>query len=296
MSLLTVKRNIKSKPVLLGAHFSIAGGLENALKDAMAYGCSTCQIFTKNSQTWRERVLSEKEIEVFTDVRNGSDVKIIASHTSYLINLATPDTEKRKKSCAALQKELERSDVLGLQYVILHPGSHMGTGEKEGLCRIIDSLKEVLSRAPTTRPVILIETTAGQGSHLGYRFEQLAEILNGVGDANHFGVCLDTAHIFSAGYDIRTKTTYRRTLDRFDSLIGLKHLKFIHLNDSQKMLNSHVDRHAHIGEGLIGAAAFQCIMKDVKLQHIPKVIETPKERGDIDWDAINLKRLRAMIA
>ncbi len=285
----------RTSQALLGAHFSIAGGLENALKDAKAYGCNTCQIFTKNANTWRERVLSTEEVDKFLSDQKQSGVQIIASHTSYLINLATPDVNNRKKSCDALVQEMRRAHALGLQFVILHPGSHKGTSEKEGVERIADNLQTILSRASETRPTILLETTAGQGDHLGYRFEQIAAMLDSMHDTCRLGVCLDTSHIFAAGYDIRITASYQKTMALFDKIIGVKQLKFIHLNDSKKELGSRVDRHTHIGDGFIGSEAFQCIMNDNRLQKVPKVIETPKEKGKTDWDAVNLERLRAMV-
>lgn len=295
MTIKTTDRVSKKLPVLLGAHFSIAGGLENALKDAMAHGCNACQMFTKNANTWRERILSTEEIERFLVYQKKSGVQMIASHTSYLINLATPDMDGRKKSCEALAQELYRSRALGLQYVVLHPGSHKGTSEEKGIKRISESLQTVLSHDSETRPMILLETTAGQGDHLGYRFEQIAMMIDRVREKSRVGVCLDTSHVFAAGYDIRTKTAYEKTLAEFNAVIGLEHLKFIHLNDSKKELGSKVDRHTHIGDGFVGKTAFQLIMNDARLQKIPKVIETPKEKGKIDWDAVNLERLRRLV-
>ena len=291
----TTEHVSKKSSVLLGAHFSIAGGLENALKDAKAHGCNTCQVFTKNANTWRERILSTEEIERFLVYQKKSGVQKIASHMSYMINLATPDIGSRKKSCEALARELCRSHSLGLQYVILHPGSHKGTSEEEGIKRISESLQTVLSDASETRPMLLLETTAGQGDHLGRRFEQIAAMIDRIREKSRVGVCLDTSHIFAAGYDIRTKAAYEKTLAEFNAVIGLEHLKFIHLNDSKKELGSRVDRHTHIGDGFIGKTAFQLIMNDTRLQKIPKVIETPKEKGKTDWDAINLERLRKLV-
>lgn len=296
MRLIKPETDYEKTQVLLGAHFSIAGGLENALKDAMVYGCNTCQIFTKNANTWRERQLSAHEIERFIAAKKRSRVTKIASHTSYLINPATPDMAHHKKSCDALTQEIKRAHALGVHYVVLHPGSHKGSGEQAGIGQITAGLRKVLSRTSNAHPMILLETTAGQGDQLGFRFEQIAEMLDRIGHGSRMGVCLDTSHIFAAGYDIRSALTYGRTIERFDAVIGLNRLKMLHLNDSKKELGTRVDRHAHIGEGCLGLAAFRFIMNDAKLQKIPKVIETPKDKGNTDWDAINLQRLRSLVS
>ena len=237
----------------------------------------------------------DKEIERFLAEKLHSGVSTIASHTSYLINPATPDAAHWKKSCDALVQELIRAHALGLQYVVLHPGSHKGTSEKEGIERVVGSLQRVLSLVPETCPMILLETTAGQGDQLGHRFEQLSEMIDKIDRMGRIGVCLDTSHIFAAGYDIRSLIAYERTIARFDSVIGLERLKWIHLNDSKKEFATKVDRHAHIGDGFIGNAAFELVMNDRRLRNIPKVIETPKEKGKTDWDAVNLERLRGMM-
>ena len=190
---------------------------------------------------------------------------------------------------------MERSDALGLSYVVLHPGAHKGSGETEGIRKIREALISVLDITSGLKPRLLLETTAGQGSSIGHRFEQLAEIMAAVGKPERMGVCLDTSHIFAAGYDIRTPALYRKTLARFDAVIGLRYLKLIHLNDSRKALGTRVDRHAHIGLGHIGLPAFKLIVNDPRLRDVPKILETPKEKGGKDWDAINLKQLRRMI-
>jgi deoxyribonuclease-4 len=222
-------------------------------------------------------------------------IQLIASHMSYLVNLASPDPIKHRLSCRALKNELLRSGQLGIQYVVLHPGAHMGKGETAGLNKIAKSINTVFAGTEVQHPQLLLETTAGQGSALGYTFEQLKTIMDGVEKPQRIGFCLDSCHIFAAGYDIRTVKGFTRTLHQFDTLIGLEHLRLIHLNDAKKGLKSHVDRHAHIGEGHIGVQAFRCFMNHRHLQHIPKIIETPKEKGDFQMDRINLDRLRAMV-
>lgn len=280
---------------LLGAHFSIAGGLENALRKAAGYNCGACQIFTKNANAWRERCVAPEEAVRFTGAREAHGILSIAAHTSYLINLAASDSQTAEKSCQALACEMERSGALGLSFVVLHPGSHRGAGESEGIRKVADAIVSVFDKMEGPTPRLLLETTAGQGTSLGHRFEQLADILDRVRRPGQTGVCLDTSHIFAAGYDIRTPSSYRETMNRFDDIIGMDRLKLMHLNDSKKELGTRVDRHAHIGRGYIGADAFRLIMNDSRLAGIPKILETPKEKGGKDWDAVNLKVLRQMV-
>jgi len=280
--------------ILLGAHFSVSKGLHNALHEAKFYECNALQLFTKNSQTWKERTLSDKEIALFHKTGDEFNIKEIASHTSYLINLAAPDKEKHEMSCNALKQELIRSSLLKIPYVVLHPGSDMGKGETEGICRIAESINQIFAETPETNTRLLLETTAGQGTSIGHTFEQLAAIMEKIEDKERLGICLDTCHIFAAGYDIRTEKIYQETTERFDSVIGIKNLYLIHLNDSKKELGSKVDRHEHIGEGHIGINAFRFIMNDERFCNIPKIIETPKGKGEKDRDKENLEKLRRL--
>ncbi|MEW6672398.1 MAG: deoxyribonuclease IV [Thermodesulfobacteriota bacterium] len=290
----TAKRPDSGKP-LLGAHFSIARGLHNALLEAAAYHCSALQIFTKNASTWKERTLSAGEIERFEAARLAAGIDWIAAHTSYLINLASPDRKKQELSVAALRQELTRASQLHIPYVVLHPGSHLGTGEQEGIVRIAESVNRIYDEDSGITARLLFETTAGQGASLGHRFEQLALLLHKVENQNGTGICLDTSHVFAAGYDIRTKQTYLKTMAAFEAVIGRRRLNLIHLNDSKKELGSRIDRHEHIGRGEIGIAAFGFIMNDTGLADIPKIIETPKESQGKDWDAVNLKCLKRLV-
>jgi len=285
----------KNKSHLLGAHFSIAGGMDKALYQAAASGCSAVQIFTKNTSTWKEPNLSRDDTHLFHCALAETAITEIAAHTSYLINPATPDPQKQALSRRALREELIRSSKLHIPYVILHPGSHMGSGETAGMQSAIDCINNVFVQTPGITIRLLLETTAGQGNSLGHRFEQLAVMLAGVIDKKRIGICLDTSHIFAAGYDIRTEKAYRQTMAHFNRVIGYEHLFFLHLNDSGKVFGSRVDRHEHIGEGYIGAMAFECIMNDKRLQYVPKVIETPKSRGSGECDKANLERLRGFI-
>ena len=281
---------------LLGAHFSIAKGLHRALYEAQTYGCNVLQIFTKNANSWKERTLTPEEIRRFDHVRKQTGILSMASHTSYLINLATPDRKKHVLSCNALEQELIRSSGLDIPFVVLHPGAHLGQGEEKGIEKIALSINEIFNRTPEINTRLLLETTAGQGSGLGHTFEQLATIMDKIENQKRIGICLDTSHVFAAGYDIRTSKSYDRTMDAFDAAIGFERLYFIHLNDSKKELGSRVDRHEHIGKGHIGIQAFERLMNDVRFKNLPKVIETPKSGKDPDFDKMNLNRLRSLMS
>ncbi|MDF1591943.1 MAG: deoxyribonuclease IV [Desulfobacterales bacterium] len=292
-------QNKKSKPAaappLLGAHFSIAKGLHNALLEAAAYDCNALQLFTKNASTWKERTLSGDEIKQFEAARATTGIHCIASHASYLINLAGPDKKKQEMSVGALSGELIRSSQLRIPYVVLHPGSHMGAGEQAGIARVADGVNRIFSDTSGIAARLLFETTAGQGASVGHRFEQLAQLLHKVENKKGIGICLDTSHIFAAGYDLRTQRMYRQTMAVFDAVVGRRHLYVIHLNDSKKGLGSKIDRHEHIGRGEIGMPAFGFVMNDAALADVPKIIETPKAAQGKDWDAANLKCLRGLV-
>ncbi len=287
-------QTIKSTP-LLGAHFSIAKGLHNALYEARAYGCTALQIFTKNAQTWKERLLEPEEVDQFKQAKAATGITAIAAHTSYLINLAAVEKQKHAMSCRALEQELVRSSMLNIPFVVLHPGSHMDRGEDEGIRRIAESINQVFSQIPDLKTRLLLETTAGQGSSVGHTFEQLASIMYKVEKKDAVGFCLDTSHIFTAGYDIRTPSAYQKTINTFDSSAGLVHLDLNHLNDSKKERVSRVDRHEHIGQGCIGLQAFELFMNDRRFQDIPKIIETPKQHDGKDYDQVNLSTLKGLL-
>lgn len=280
---------------LLGAHFSIAKGLHQALFTARHYGCSAVQIFTKNSSTWKEKTLSNENIRLFDEARKKTEIRHIASHTSYLINLASPENKKYAMSCEALKHELIRCAALKIPLVVLHPGSHMESGVQAGIERIASAINLVFDKLPENPTRLLLETTSGQGFSLGHTFEQIAVIMEKVEDRNRTGVCLDTCHIFAAGYDLRTKAAYQKTFISFDSIIGLEHLYWIHLNDSMREMGSRIDRHEHIGQGFIGETTFKLLMNDSRLHNIPKVLETPKGKGEKDRDQLNLAKLRGFL-
>jgi deoxyribonuclease-4 len=285
----------RQKLCLLGAHFSIAKGLDKAIYEAGKYECTAIQIFTKNASAWKERILQPEEIDRFVAARAETRMTAIASHTSYLINIASPEKKNRAMSRAALKQELIRSASLAIDYVVLHPGAHMGSGEPAGIRQVADGINRVFAEAPQAQTRLLLETTAGQGSSLGHRFEQLAEMIERIDDKDRIGVCLDTSHVFAAGYDIRDLQAFQKTFNTFDTVIGLKNLYLLHLNDSKKDLGTRVDRHEHIGLGFIGLDAFKWIMNDDRLLNTPKIIETPKKNNDQDWDKNNLDRLRTLI-
>jgi deoxyribonuclease-4 len=292
-----MKRQSKGRQdILLGAHFSIAGGLHKALFTASAYGCTALQIFTKNANTWKERSLSKQEIDRFNEARQLTGIKSICSHTSYLINLGSPEKNKFNRSIKALKAELVRSSQINIPFVIMHPGSHMGKGVDKGLRRIALGINTTFNITPEMTCRLLLETTAGQGSNLGYTFEQLAQISELVEAKERIGYCFDTCHAFAAGYDIGTEKAYRATMQAFDRVLGLERLLAIHLNDAKQGLGSKRDRHEHIGRGAIGIDGFRCIMNDRRLKDVPKILETPKGKGVVDYDRMNLKRVRSLIS
>ena len=278
---------------LVGAHMSIAGGVHLAVERAKALKCRTFQIFTKNSNQWRGKEIPDEWAQAFRrGVAAGGFSRVVA-HDSYLINVASPEEPLRRRSTDALLDEVARADLLGIDYLVMHPGAHRGDGVEAGLERIAASLNDVLARSPGSGVAILLETTAGQGTALGGRFEELRDLLDRIGAGERIGVCLDTAHIFAAGYDIRNRSAYERTMDEFDRIIGLGRLRVVHVNDTKKALGSRVDRHHHIGRGSIGLEGFRLLMTDERLKGLPKIIETPKgPDGRLDRRNLSvLKRL-----
>jgi len=287
----------QSQSQSLGAHFSVAGGLENALYEAKRLNCQVVQIFTKNGRTWKEPKLTRDRVATFKNARRKTGISQVFSHCTYLINIASHDSEKCGKSNNALEAEMIRSGRLGLDGVVLHPGAHLGQGIEKGLAMAIQSLNRVLAKDTGQFPRLLIETTAGSGSCLGSRFEEIGTIISNTKAGSHpIGVCLDTSHIFAAGYDIRTDPALENTLERFDSLIGLSRLSLIHMNDSKPDLGSRKDRHEHIGKGKIGHSGFKALMRHPALKAIPKIIETPKDLNGTLMDPVNLNCLTELLA
>ncbi len=279
--------------MLIGAHMSIAGGVDKAIERGIALGCKAIQIFTKNTNQWKARPLRDAEILHFHKLRYRSNISIILAHDSYLINPASPDQTLRKKSTSALLEEMARCKALGISYLILHPGAHLGAGEARGIRYAIESLNYVLHKTRGWHMDIVLESTAGQGTNIGYKFEHLLAIIEGVKFNERIKVCLDTCHLFAAGYDISTSYGYEKTMEEFDRLIGLSRLVCIHVNDSKKELGSRVDRHEHIGKGHIGLEGFRCLIKDKRLHDIPKIIETPKGKG-LEEDKRNMDILKGL--
>lgn len=282
---------------LFGAHLSVAGGLHNAISSAVALQCDTVQIFTKNANSWEAAPLAEEEVSQFRRAAAATKLAHLTAHDSYLINLASPDDAQFARSITALTKEMERAEALGLTYLVSHPGSHVGTGEDAGLARVVAGLEEVHSRCLGFNVRLLLETTAGQGTSLGHRFEHLTTILQRAKCADRMDVCFDTCHVFAAGYPMARENEYAATFQQFDDLIGLSRLKLFHVNDSVKPLGSRVDRHASIGQGKVGIDAFRQLVRDPRFLHIPMILETPKEDDDgNEMDAVNLELLRSFAA
>jgi len=277
---------------ILGAHVSISGGVYKAPARGKEIGCDSIQIFTKNQRQWTAPPLSLKDAELFKEEMKKNAIQVAIGHSSYLINIGSPKDELRKKSIDSLVIELKRSEKLGLRALVFHPGSHLGIGETEGLKLIAESLNTVLSRVTLRNTMVLLETTAGQGTNLGYKFEHLADIIDMIEiQKNMVGVCFDTCHAFSAGYDIRTVDAYNKTMDLFDEIIGFDKLKAFHLNDSKFDLGSRKDRHEHIGKGFIGLEGFKAIVNDRRFKTLPMVLETPG--GEAGYKE-NLKVLRSL--
>jgi len=283
-----------AKKLLIGAHMSISGGAFNALLYGEELGCTTIQIFTKNNNQWKAKELTSDDVKRFVENQKKTKISPVVGHNGYLINLASPKENVYDLSMESMYVELKRAELLGLPYLVIHPGSHLGSGEKKGMMKIARSLDRLHRRTKGFKVKICLETTAGQGSAIGYRFEHLAEIIERVKENDRLGVCYDTCHTFAAGYDIRTKKAYQSTFKEFDRIIGFSRLKVIHVNDSLKDLDSRVDRHQHIGEGKIGLGGFRLLMNDKRWAKIPKILETPKE-GETEKDMRNLKVLRSLV-
>ena len=283
-----------TKKLLIGAHMSISGGVFNAFQHGEEVGCATIQIFTKNSNQWKAKELTSEDARKFRESQKRSGISPVVGHNAYLINLASPKKDVYDLSMEAMLVELERAELLGLPYLVMHPGAHLESGEKEGIKEIARSVDKLHQKTKGFKVKMCLETTAGQGSTIGSRFEQLAEIIDRVEESERLGVCYDTCHTFAAGYDIRTKKTYEETFGLFDQHIGIQKLKVIHLNDSLKDLGSRVDRHQHIGKGKIGLEGFRLLMNDRRWEKIPKILETPKEGGTAK-DIENLNLLRSLV-
>ena len=276
---------------LIGAHISTKGGLHTVFERAQEINASALALFAKNSNQWKGKELTDADIALFNELRT---VRPIVTHASYLINLATTNAEFHRKSIAAMIDELDRAERLGAHGVVLHPGAHMGAGVDAGVEQIARSLDQVHAAIPNHKVVTLLETAAGQGSCLGCSFEELGRIIELVDDKARVGVCVDTCHIFAAGYEIRTRDGYERTMDELEKHVGIENVGVFHINDSKKPLGSRVDRHEHIGEGMIGKEAFGFLLNDPRFARLPKLLETPKP-VEHESDRKNLAVLRSLL-
>ncbi len=278
--------------MILGAHVSTSGGVSNAPLNAKKLNITAFQIFTKNQNRWQQKPLEIKEIDRYLRNCEECGIEYTVSHDAYLINLCATTEDNIRKSRDAFLDEMQRADQLQIPYLVMHPGSHKGSGEDVGLRKIAESLKMLFDRQSDGSVKVLLETTAGQGTNLGYTFEQLAELIRLIDCDERIGVCVDTCHIFAAGYDIRTSSAYENVIREFDEVIGLDRLLVFHLNDSKKELASRVDRHEHIGEGLLGLEPFRFLMNDKRFANVPGILESPGEMKDFEK---NLDVLRGLI-
>lgn len=284
----------KNKKILLGAHTSIEGGVSKAIDLAVQLKFNTIQIFTKNCNQWFAKPLNQDEIDKYKLKLSNSGISPVISHSSYLINLCAKDKSILKKSRNAFLDELLRCEQLGIPYLNFHPGGHLGLGEEEGVKIIAESLNLAYEKSQYHNVKYMLEATAGQGTSIGHKFEQLRSIIDKVEHKEIMCVCIDTAHIFAAGYDLRSPEAYKKTMKEFDDIIGLDFLKCIHINDSKKDLGTRVDRHENIGDGFIGYEGFANIMNDERLEDVPKILETPKSKGQLE-DLENIKRLLNLV-
>lgn len=264
----------KKNTPLLGAHISVAGGFYKAIERGASIGCTTIQIFTKSNRQWHAKTISDDEVKQFKHAQKHYSISPIIAHASYLINIGSPNPQAAHKAVEALIVELERCQALDIPYLVLHPGSHLNTDETACLDRIAEHLSYVFTHVPG-KSMILLETMAGQGSGTCSTFEQIAYIMKKVKPKSRIGVCIDTCHIFAAGYDFRDATSYKKMWHTFDTIIGRKYLKVIHMNDSKRECGSRVDRHEYIGKGKIGLEGFSLLMNDTTLSDVAKIVETP---------------------
>ena len=280
---------------LLGAHMSIAGGYYKAVEAAAELGMQTVQLFTKNNNQWRARPISDDEAELFRESVQRTGIRQPCAHDSYLINLASPRKSIWKKSLQAFIVELQRAEQLGLSGLVMHPGSHLDSDEQTGLARVVEALDIALEETDRSAVEIWIENTAGQGTNLGWRFEHLQYLIENVADNRRVGVCLDSCHLFAAGYAISERSDYLRTIKEFNRLVGLERIRAFHLNDSKRELGSRVDRHEHIGQGHLGLEPFRHILNDRRFARLPMYLETPKSKKGHELDAMNYATLRSLL-
>lgn len=282
---------------LFGSHLSIAGGYYKAVDAAAALGLETVQLFTKNNNQWRAKEITAADVDQFRGSLAERRITHPLSHASYLINLASPVDELWQKSVDSLVVELQRAEQLGIPSVVVHPGSHTTATEEEGLALIVRALDEIAARTQNLAAIPLLENVAGQGSNLGWRFEQLGAMIAGVRDKSRLGICFDTCHAFAAGYPLGTPEHFKATWKEFDQAVGIGLIKAFHLNDSKRELGSRVDRHEHIGEGELGLEPFRLLLADKRFLKVPMYLETAKEKNTAgeEWDVVNLRVLRGLV-
>lgn len=280
--------------MLLGAHMSIAGGVHNAVTAGKETGCNCIQVFTKSSNQWKAKPLTQKDVTQFKDLVKETKISPIVAHDSYLINIASPDQALREKSINALLEEVERAELLEIPFLVMHPGARMDSNISLALKRVAEGINRIYNQTLNYNVMICLEITAGQGTTLGRTFEELQEIIEQVKDSNRIGVCLDTCHLYAAGYDLKTKSGFKEAIGSFEKILGFDKLKVVHLNDSKKGLNCHVDRHEHIGKGMLGLEPFQWILNDPRFANIPLILETPKGVSNKE-DLENLALLRSLL-
>ena len=281
------------RPDEIGAHMSIAGGLHLALERGREVGCGAVQIFLKNQRQWAARPLDDETIRAFATARRRTGIRRVFAHSSYLINLASPDATAWAQAVDAFTDELERGEALGLSCVVIHPGSHMGAGLEPGLRRVIGALDQALARTAGYRIKVALENTAGGGNSVGRTFGELATMIDGAARPERIGICIDTCHLFAAGYDLRTETGYARAIAECEATVGRRRVLAFHLNDARAPFGSGLDRHEHIGRGFLGLAAFRRLLNDRRFTRVPKVLETPKDPEPTS-DLRNLAALRRL--
>jgi deoxyribonuclease-4 len=286
-------RQVFATGPLLGAHQSIAGGLHRALERGRAAGCDAVQIFTRSARQWASRPIADDEVRAFAAARDATAIRALLAHDSYLYNPAAPDEALRRRSVSELVAELERCEQLGIPYLVAHPGAHCGAGDEAGLRTAARSLGEILRACRGFAATIALENTAGQGTQIGWRFEQLGRLCADAPDGDRLRVCIDTEHAFAAGYDLRSKVGYDGAMAALDTAVGTARIVAFHLNDAKCGLGGRVDRHEHIGQGRLGLRAFRRLVRDRRFHALPMCIETPKGR-DLDEDRRNLAVLRSL--
>jgi deoxyribonuclease-4 len=280
----------------LGVHVSAAGGLDRGVENGARLGCDCLQVFVKNQRQWRAPHLDDNQITAFAAAVRTTGIEPVIAHASYLVNMASPEPAMRKRSARAMLDEITRCEALAIPMLVVHPGSAMNGTPKEAIRRIAQSIDRLHEATIGYRTKLLLETTAGQGSSIGHQFDQLRAIIDRLCEPERIGICLDTCHMFAAGHDFRSEADYHNLMELIDGTLGLGRVACIHLNDSKRDLGSRVDRHEHIGKGKIGMRGFAHFINDVRLAHVPMILETPKGtngRGT-DLDRVNLRRLRAL--